>query len=336
MSITNPCTGTFEPMRGLWRTSSAPRMTFCRSLAHRPKYSFKFSGSFARSTPNARNPSVSFITVVLQTRQSVWPMRAISLPPLTAQARASERTVLLSGPVMMFPALRSQMNCSSGSPSISGISRFRRGSMQVSATSGSASANSDAFRSASVPPPPVRWFASMMASRRRMSYLSSFVVVLAHRPLQRGNLLKQLLKLHAGQALQHRRQLADDLHHVARDFTCAPAGAVAVVNDDHPLGFGERFADLARDLRQHAHNQFDDRRLVVLLERFGLLLHRLGLRPPLRLDDGRLRQTARLVRFRLGQTGGFGHVRARKTGRLGRRRPAGRLGFELEFLRVGQ
>ena len=106
--------------------------------------------------------------VVLQTRQSVWPMRAISLPPLTAQASASERSVLLSGPVMMLPALRSQMNCSSGTPSISGISRFRRGSMQVRATSGKESAKSDASKFALALAATARWFASMMASSRRM------------------------------------------------------------------------------------------------------------------------------------------------------------------------
>src|ERR1051325_3834843 len=49
MSISSPCTGTFEPMSGLCRTSSAPRMTFCRSLANRPKYSLRLSGSFDRS-----------------------------------------------------------------------------------------------------------------------------------------------------------------------------------------------------------------------------------------------------------------------------------------------
>src|SRR6266480_7926817 len=173
MSITSPCTGTFAPMSGLCRTISAPRMTFCRSLANRPKYSFKFSGSFARSTPNARNPSVSFITVVLQTRQSVWPRMAISLPPLTAQASASERMVLLSGPVMMLPALRSQMNCSSGTPSISGTSRFRRGSMQVNATRGSESENSGVFKVAFAPPATARWFASTMASSRRIRLLPS-------------------------------------------------------------------------------------------------------------------------------------------------------------------
>src|SRR5439155_1803756 len=160
-------------MSGLCQTISAPRMTFCRSLANRPKYSSRFSGSFARSTPNARNPSVSFITVVLQTRQSVWPRMAISLPPLTAQASASERRVLLSGPVMRLPALRSQMNCSSGTPSISGISRFRRGSMQVNATSGSESANCGVFKFAFVPPATARWFASTMASSRRIRLLLS-------------------------------------------------------------------------------------------------------------------------------------------------------------------
>ena len=66
----------------------------------------------------------------------------ISFPPFTAQASASERRVLLMGLVMMFPALRSQMKCDSGTPSASGSRWLSRASMQVSATSGSASANS--------------------------------------------------------------------------------------------------------------------------------------------------------------------------------------------------
>ena len=45
---------------------------------------------------------------------------AISRPPLTAHASASERMVLLNGPVMMLPALRSQMNSSAGSASAFG------------------------------------------------------------------------------------------------------------------------------------------------------------------------------------------------------------------------
>ena len=47
-------------------------------------------------------------------------------------------------------------------------------------------------------------------------------------------------------------------------------------------------------------------------------------------------QTARLVRIGFGQTGGFDNVGAGKTGRLRRGRRTGGLGFELEFLRVGQ
>src|SRR6266536_802011 len=147
-------------------------MTFCRPLANSPKYSFRFSGSFARSTPSARNASVTFNMVVLPTWQSLWPISAISLPPLTAQASVSERIVLLSGPVMILPALRSEMNCSSGTPSISGMSRFRRGSMHVSATMGSASANSAGFNAAFAPAATARWFASTMASNRRIGQLS--------------------------------------------------------------------------------------------------------------------------------------------------------------------
>ncbi len=67
-------------------------------------------------------------------------MIAISLPPLTAHASASERMVLLNGLVMMLPALRSQMNSSAGSASAFGKKAFRRGSMHVSATTGNSSA----------------------------------------------------------------------------------------------------------------------------------------------------------------------------------------------------
>ena len=133
-------------MSGLARTNSVARRTLFRSLAERPKYSRRFSGRRARSTPSARKRSVICSIVVLQTWQSVWPMIAISRPPLTTHASASERTVLLSGPVMRLPALRSQMNDSSGNPSARGTSAFSRGSMHVSTMAGSASANSAAPR----------------------------------------------------------------------------------------------------------------------------------------------------------------------------------------------
>ena len=73
-----------------------------------------------RSMPSSFNLSSNCIVVVLQTWQSVWPMMAISLPPLTAQASASDRMVLLNGAVMMLPALRSQMNSSAGNASAFG------------------------------------------------------------------------------------------------------------------------------------------------------------------------------------------------------------------------
>jgi hypothetical protein len=95
-------------------------------------------------------------------------MIAISLPPLTTQASANDRIVLLSGPVMMFPALRSQMNCSLGTPSTSGSRLLSRTSMHVSATTGSSLSNSDGWTPALWSPATARWLASMMASKRRM------------------------------------------------------------------------------------------------------------------------------------------------------------------------
>jgi hypothetical protein len=163
-----------------------------------------------------------------------------------------------------------------------------------------------------------------------------FRSILAHRLFERGDLLQQFFKLHAGQAFQHRRQLADDGGHVAGQLARAAAGTVAAVDDDHLLGLRQRFADFARHFRQHAHDHFDDRRFVVLLEAFSLHAHRLGRRLALRLDDRRLGQTARLVRIGFGHAGGFDDVGACKTGRLGRGSGARRLGFELEFFRVGQ
>jgi len=73
---------------------SAPRIDVLRSLANRPKNSVRFSGNFARSTPSARNASVSFSIVDLPTWQSVWPMIMISLPPSTRRRVpvASHRT----------------------------------------------------------------------------------------------------------------------------------------------------------------------------------------------------------------------------------------------------
>ncbi len=168
MSTIRPCTGIRGPIRGLWRAMSEPLMTFWRSLAKVPKNSLMFSGSKCRSMPAARNRSINCIVVVLPTKQSVWPMMAISLPPLTAQAKASERMVLESGPVMMLPALRNQMKSSASTPSTFGKSAFNRGSMQVRATTGSSSSKSLGCTPALWSPATARWLASMMASKRRM------------------------------------------------------------------------------------------------------------------------------------------------------------------------
>ena len=73
-------------MSGLLRTMPAALMTFCRSLPNRPKNSLRLSGNRRRSIPKSFNLSSNCMAVVLQTWQSVWPMMAISLPPLTAQA----------------------------------------------------------------------------------------------------------------------------------------------------------------------------------------------------------------------------------------------------------
>src|SRR5438093_4731427 len=100
-------------------------------------------------------------------------MTAISLPPFTAQAMASERIVLLSGPVMMLPALRSQMNCSPGRARTFGNNALSRGSMHVSATTGSSSSKSPGWTPAFWSPAIARWLASIMASNRRIGLNSS-------------------------------------------------------------------------------------------------------------------------------------------------------------------
>src|SRR5437879_5131530 len=122
--------------------------------------------------PRLRRRSSNCMVLVLPTRQSVWPIMAISLPPLTAQARASERMELLSGPVMMLPAFRSQMNWLSGTPSAPGINVLSRGSMHVSATMGSSSAKSAGCTPALASPARARWLASITASKRRMVEVS--------------------------------------------------------------------------------------------------------------------------------------------------------------------
>ena len=156
MSTKKPCTGIFGPMSGLCRTMSHALMTFCRSLPDMPKNSLRFSGNKCRSTPRAFNLSSNCIAVVVQIWQSVWPMMAISLPPLTAHASASDRMVLLNGPVMMLPALRSQMNCSAGNASAFGKIAFNRGSTHVSAMTGSSSSKSAGCRPAVVSPATAR------------------------------------------------------------------------------------------------------------------------------------------------------------------------------------
>src|SRR5213592_5016181 len=60
-----------------------------------------------------------------------------------------------------------------------------------------------------------------------VSSLALFVVAFTHRPLQRRHLLQQFLELHAGEALQHRRQLTDDLRHVAGQLARAAARSVS-------------------------------------------------------------------------------------------------------------
>ena len=60
----------------------------------------------------AERYNVSQADILLELGRRTRPMMTISRPPFTAQASASERMVLLVGLVMMFPALRSQMNLS--------------------------------------------------------------------------------------------------------------------------------------------------------------------------------------------------------------------------------
>src|SRR6266699_5665737 len=70
-----------------------------------------------------------------------------------------------------------------------------------------------------------------------VSSLVLFVVAFTHCPLQGGHLLQQFLELHAGQTLQHRRQLTDDLRHVASQLARAAARSVAAIDNDDLFGF---------------------------------------------------------------------------------------------------
>src|SRR5579885_222806 len=76
---------------------------------------------------------------------------------------------------MMLPALRSQINWSAGSARALGKKAFRRGSRQVSATTGNSSTKSPGCRPASASPATARWFASTMASNRRINRLAGFL-----------------------------------------------------------------------------------------------------------------------------------------------------------------
>ncbi len=98
----------------------------------------------------------------------------------------------------------------------------------------------------------------------------------------------------------------------------------------------KRFADLAGDFGQDAHDHFDDGGLVVLLEGIGLEFHRLGGGGALGLDDGGLGQTARLVGVGFGQAGGFDDVGGGEALGLGGGGRAGGFGFQLELGGVGQ
>src|SRR5204863_4703035 len=109
------------------------------------------------------------------------------------------------------------------------------------------------------------------------------------------------------------------------------AYAVAAVDDHHFLRLGERLADLACHIRQDSDDHLDHCGLVVLLKGFSFLLHGLGGRSTLRLDDGCLCKTARSVGFSFGQTGGFIHFGGSKAFGLGGGSGSSGFGLKLEF-----
>src|SRR4051812_15578403 len=172
-------------------------------------------------------------------------MMAISLPPLMATERANVRVIELIGSKMILPALRSQINLSSGMPRTFGKWRFSRGSMQVSATIG----KSDAKGSRSIDTSPVvRWLASTIVSNKRISlgdYRPGRLFV--HGVAQPRHLPHQVFELDTGETFQNRRQLRDNLCHIASEFAGASADAIATVDNNHLFGLGQRLADFAGD-----------------------------------------------------------------------------------------
>src|SRR4029077_14243026 len=154
-------------------------------------------------------------------------------------------------------------------------------------------------------------------------------------PSQTRHLFEQLFQFDPGQALDYRRELGDDLGDITSEFAGPATDTVAGVDDDHLLGLGERFTDLAGDLGQHAHDHLDDGGFVVLLEGLSLDAHGFAGGFSLGFKYGGLGQTFGFLRFRFGHTGGFGHVRIGETGGFGGGGRPRSFGFELELFGVG-
>ena len=133
--------GNFRADERAVRMKSHALMTFCRSLPNMPKNSLTFSGNRLRSTPER----LEFVQQLHRRGLADLAIRVADDGDLAAALdRAGQRQrpqVLLIGPEMMLPALRSQMNCSAGSASAFGKKALSRGSMHVSAMTGNASAN---------------------------------------------------------------------------------------------------------------------------------------------------------------------------------------------------
>src|SRR4051812_26603412 len=111
-----------------------------------------------------------------------------------------------------------------------------------------------------------------------------------------AHLRQQILQVHSRQRLKQRRNLRGHLRNVSGNFVRSSRGAVTRRDNRDPIDLAQRSRERTNDLR-HAADQFvDDGSLVVLLERFGLHVHRLRFGFTLREDDGRFRLTLLLDR----------------------------------------
>src|SRR4029077_9427470 len=120
-----------------------------------------------------------------------------------------------------------------------------------------------------------------------------------------ANLTEKLGDLHAREGFEERRDLRSDFGDVAGKFVGAGCVAVARGDDGDLVDLAERFAESTNNFGEAADELVEDGSLIVLLEGFGLDVHRTGFGVTFLEDDFGFGFTLRANGS--GLTFGFGH-----------------------------